>query len=182
MTTELVIDETNFHEHFFDVRQHTPKRGQVMARFTAIAQLVDGQLKRDLINLLRNTEKAIPATNVMRKLGCATEGEATRVCIELAQDMLAGLSDDEVAQKVHEYQLESFYYTQPENVPQDDPHWSTIALLNLDEFVDKAGTKLESNWKFVDNPSPRDDRERIEEAFRKFGENNNQPEKTDEGA
>ncbi len=150
MTTELVIDDSNFHEHFFDVRHSAPKRGQVIARFVAVAQLVDGQLKRDLINLLRNTEKAIPATNVMRKLGCATESEATRICIEMTRDMLAGLTDDEVAAQVYEYQLESFYYTVPENVPPADPHWSTITIMNLGEFTDKAGTKLESNWKFVD--------------------------------
>jgi hypothetical protein len=147
---ELVIDETNFDKHFFDVRRHAPKRGQVIARFTAVADLVDGRLKRDLIDLLKNTEKALPATNVMRKLGCCTEADSYRVCIEMTKDLLSGMSDDEVAEKVYEYHLESFYYTDPSNVPTDDPHWSTITMLNLNEFVDQAGTKLQSKWKFED--------------------------------
>jgi hypothetical protein len=146
---DLVIDDSNFGVYFRDVNRHKPERGDVLARFTAVAEFVDGDLKRDLIRLLATTEKAIPATNVMRKLGHATEIDATRVCKELCEDLLAGLTEEEVARKVHEYQIELFYYTKRELVPKGDPHWSTIGIANLDEFLDGAGAKLESNWKFV---------------------------------
>lgn len=43
---ETVIDESNFNEYFFDVRKHGPKRNQIMARFSAVAEFVDGQMKR----------------------------------------------------------------------------------------------------------------------------------------
>lgn len=147
---ELVIDETNFAEHFHDVRQSKPKKGQVVARFTAVAELVDGGMKRDIMNLLKNTTKAIPASNVMRKLGCATEVESLKVCRAMVTDYLAGLGDEEVAAKPYEYQLETFYYTDLGNVPEDNPRWSVISLLNLDEFVDRAGRKLDSSWKILD--------------------------------
>jgi hypothetical protein len=29
-----------------------------------------------------------------------------------------------------------YYYTDPENVPKDDPHWTIIELLNLKEHLD----------------------------------------------
>ena len=38
---------TYFEANFFDVRKHKPQKGQVMARYTAIAHLQDGQLKRE---------------------------------------------------------------------------------------------------------------------------------------
>jgi hypothetical protein len=152
VTDELVIDEKNFSQYFRDVRRNKPERGDVIARFVAEAELVDGQLKRDLISLLKLADKAIPATNVMRKLGCATEGDANRVCREMCEDLCHGMSDDEVVAKVYGYQLEAFFYVRKEYVPTSDPHWSIISILNLDEFVDAAGDKLDFNWNFVEPP------------------------------
>ena len=70
---ETVIDEKNFEEYFFDVRRHKPRKGQVMAKFSAIAELIDGQMKEHIVYLL----KAMPngaesAVKVIHKLGCAT--------------------------------------------------------------------------------------------------------------
>ena len=48
-TEELVIDETNFEEYFFDVRKHKPKRGQILAKYTAIATLERCNEKENLL-------------------------------------------------------------------------------------------------------------------------------------
>lgn len=147
---ELVIDQSNFDQYFFDVRTHKPQRGQVLARYTASAEFVDGRLKKDVIDLIYNRDKAEAATRVMRKLGFATEREALRVCKELAKDLAVGMTPQEVEEKIYKYQVEVFYYTQKEYVPTDDPHWSIISLTNLDEFLDAAGQKINIKGKVVD--------------------------------
>lgn len=146
---ELVIDESNFHEYFFDVRMHRPKRGQVMARYSGIAEFVDGRMKQDVVDLLRTKDKGQIAVQVLRKLGCATERDAIRVCKEICQDLLT-MPVEEVIQKTYKYTIEVFYYTQKEYVPTDDPHWSVISLINAGEFfTDAAGNKLKMEAKVV---------------------------------
>ena len=148
--TELVIDQSNFDQYFFDVRTHKPKRGEILARYTASAEFIDGRLKKDVIDLIYNRDKAEAATRVMRKLGFATEREALRVCKELAKDLAHGMTPKEVEEKIYKYQVEVFYYTQKEYVPTDDPHWSIISLTNLDEFLDAAGQKINIKGRVVD--------------------------------
>jgi len=138
--TDLVIDESNFTQYFKDCRIHRPERGDVMARYTAIAEFVDGAMKKDIIHLLLNHDKAVAATNVLRKLGCATEKDAVRICREIAEDLANGMTTEQVEQKAYEYSLEAFYYTKKEYVPTDDPHWQVINLTNLDTFLDKEHT------------------------------------------
>jgi len=146
---ELIINEANFAEHFRDVRMHKPQRGEVIARFTAMAEFVDGHMKRDIIDLLHNKNKIEAAIQVMRKLGSATEKEAIKVCKEVCRDLALGMSLEEVENKTYSYQLEFFYYTKKENIPVDDPHWSVISLKNLDEFLDESGQKIKMNMKLV---------------------------------
>ena len=155
MTTEaeIVIDDSNFTEYFFDVRKHKPQRGQIMARYAAGAEFIDGRLKKDVVDLIFNKGRPEAATRVMRKLGCATEKDSIRVCREIAQVLVAGMSILEVEQKVYKYTIEVFYYTFKENVPIDDPHWTTISLKNLDEFLDAADNKLRMTSKIVENES-----------------------------
>lgn len=142
-TEELVIDENNFSEYFRDVRMHNrPQRGEVMARYTATAEFVNGHMKRDIIDLLHNKNKIEAAIQVMRKLGSATEKDAIRICKEICQDLVSGMSLKEVEDKIYKYQLELFYYTKKEFIPLNDPHWSVISLKNLDEFLDAAGQRV----------------------------------------
>lgn len=142
MNEELVIDESNFDQYFRDCRRSKPERGDIMARYSAVAEFIDGHMKRDIIDLLMNRDKALSATQVMRKLGGATEREAVRVCKEIAEDLASGMSCDEVEKKVYKYNFELFYYTKKEYMPMNDPHWSTISLENLDEFLDHANQKM----------------------------------------
>lgn len=139
----LVINEENFHQYFKDCRNNRPQKGEIIAKFTAMADFIDGRMKKDIIDLLYNKkDKVNSAVQVMRKLGCATEKDSIRICKEICKDLFNGISPSEVESKVYKYQMEVFYYTKKEYVPIDDPHWSVISIANLDEFLDKSGSKL----------------------------------------
>lgn len=128
---ELVIDKSNFASYFFDVRRFGPKPGQIMAKFSAVAIFGEGPEKLDLIKVLKSG-KAEAAAAVMRKIHCAKEPDCYRVCREMSEDLLSGMTEDEVNKKEYEFILEAFYYTQREYVPKDDPHWITIDLVKYD--------------------------------------------------
>lgn len=153
----MEITEENFEEYFFDVRKHPPKKGQVLARFQAIANFVEGKMKQDIIYLLTEVNNSgESAVKVMRKLGCASEGDSIRIPREIAEDLSNGMSKEEVEFKQYKYLFETFYYTQPEYIPRDNPHWSTIEILNQNDFdesgdfqvkvrlIDKDGNEIES--------------------------------------
>lgn len=156
--SETIIDQENFGQYFFDTRRHKPEKGQVMAKYTAIAEFVDGMMKKNIIELLRK-DKAEAAVQVLRRLGCAAEEDAVRVCKDMCQDMIDGMTDEEVEQKAYKYKLESFYYTNKENVPTDDPHWTLIGITNLNEFVDSNNNRCKIKTRIVDNC---DEKEKIE--------------------
>lgn len=144
---ELIIDEINFSQYFRDCRISRPERGDVIAKYNAIAELSNGQLKMDLVDLLHKN-KVNAAIQVMRKLGCSSEKDAVKVCKQLCGDLIDGR---DVFKKDYEFVLEMFYYTKKEYVPQDDVHWSIISIKNLDEFLDKSGEKLSFNYKIIDD-------------------------------
>jgi len=156
--SELIIDQDNFGQHFFDARRHKPEKGQVMAKYTAIAEFVDGMMKKNIIDLLHK-DKAEAAVQVLHRLGCAAEEDAVRVCKEICQDLIEGMTDEQVEQKVYRYRLESFYYTDRGNVPIGDPHWTLIGITNLDEFVDSNNNRCKIKTRIVDNI---DEKEKIE--------------------
>lgn len=151
MEKELIIDEKNFSQYFRDCRTSRPERGDVVACWSGRAEFIDGQMKKDIIDLLINKEKAFAATQVMRKLGGATQKDCIRVCKEIASDLANGMSEEEVEKKVYNYDIELFYYTKKEFIPLDDPHWSVIGLNNLDEFLDQANQKLKIKSKILEN-------------------------------
>jgi hypothetical protein len=109
-----------------------------LACYTAVAEFVDGNLKRDIINLLTQSDKAKECVVLLQKLGGAEEGDAVRVCREMLEDLDSGMTDDEVAERIHRYQFQAYYYTQKEHVPTDDPHWRLIELKNVNEFVEQT--------------------------------------------
>jgi hypothetical protein len=143
-TDELVITEENFDEYFHDVRQHEPEQGQIMACYSAVAYFVDGNQKRNMMDLLQYTNKMIPAVQVMKKCFCASELDSYRVPREMAEDLLSGMSRDQVAKKEYKFTVEMFFYTRPEYVPQDDPHWTTISILNLEEHLARRDERIQS--------------------------------------
>jgi len=142
---EPEINESNFSQYFRDVRTSNPSKDEVMAQYSAVAEFVDGNEKRQIIALLTKTDSKMEATaQVMRKLLFASEIDAYRVPRIMAEDLMSGMTEDEVATKPYKYTLEMFFYTNPENIPKEDPHWSSISLLNVDELAGKTLNRVES--------------------------------------
>lgn len=160
MTNETIIDESNFHEYFFDVRQHGPKKNHIMARFSAVAEFIDGKMKQDIIYLLTSVDNGgLSAVKVMQKLGCATYEGSVDICTEIADDLKAGLErgmslesiSEEVENKAYSYHYEQFFYTEAQCVPKDNPHWDIIRLENLDEHLEKVEGVGEIKSKIVES-------------------------------
>jgi len=146
---EIEITEDNFEEYFFDVRMNEPKRGQILARYMTKAEFVDGFMKRNVIELLSTHKNAgNTAPQVMRKLGLALEEDSIRICREITEDLMGGMSKDEVAEKAYPFTLECFFYAKKEDVPVDDPHWDIVSINNLDKFLEE--NEVESS-EFVDD-------------------------------
>lgn len=139
---QIVIDEHNFAEHFFDVRQHRPQPGQIMAKFTAVAIFGSGNEKRDIINLLK-IDKAKQAAQVMNRIHLAKAPDCYRVLREMCEDLHRGMSEEEVEKKEYEFVLEAMYYTQKECVPKGDPHWETLQVLEFDEETNTFKARIE---------------------------------------
>jgi hypothetical protein len=121
--------EENFDEFFFDVRRHKPKPGQVMAKFTAVAQFVDSEPKKNIIQLLK-IDKAFQAVQVMKKIHGAKEPDCYRICRAIAEDLL-NMPEEEVLKKPYEFVVEYLFYTQKEMVPLNK-HWSLVSLMKYD--------------------------------------------------
>jgi hypothetical protein len=66
----------------------------------------------------------------------AHQKDAIRVPLEIAKDLISGMTEEEVAKKPYKYTLEMYFYTQKENVPSNNPHWFIVNLLNLDKFLE----------------------------------------------
>lgn len=133
--SEETITANNFDEYFFDVHRHDPKPGQVIARFAATAEFQDSPEKRQFIDLLRTSKKGLAAAQVMRKLHHATELDSYRVPREICDDLLEGMSVDEVAEKCYRYTMEMFFYTQKEHIPENNPHWGCISLVDTRDRI-----------------------------------------------
>src|SRR5262245_8818067 len=110
MPDELIIDDSNFHEYFFNVTTSSPKRGQCIARYCAWADFVDGKFKRDVLEVLK-VQDARSVPKMLRKLAGATEEDAYRVPIEMVRDLLSGMTTEQVAKKEYKFMLEVFFYT-----------------------------------------------------------------------
>jgi hypothetical protein len=146
MSEEVEINDGNFSQYFRDVRNSPPHRGEVIAQYSASAEFVEGNEKRQIISLLSSTENKMEATaQVMRKLLFASELDAYRIPRMMAEDMVSGMSEDDVAEKPYKYTFEMFFYARPENVPKDDPHWSVISVLNLDEFLGRKEGEIQAS-------------------------------------
>lgn len=141
MSEEVQIDSSNFSEHFFDARRFGPKKGQIMAKFSSVAFFGAGQAKKDIIRLLQK-DKAREAAQVMNKIHCAKEPDCYRVCREICEDMLSGMSPLDVEKKDYKFVLEAVYYTKRENVPENDPHWTTLNVLEYDEETNTFRSKI----------------------------------------
>lgn len=129
MSKEIEITNENFDQYFFDARKHRPQAGQILAKFQAIAEFVEGQPKRDIIYLLK-IDKVKEAVQVMERLhGCKPPHSYT-VLIKMAKDLLE-MSEEAVEKKPYETVVEFLFWTKKECVP-DSTHWNTINVIKYD--------------------------------------------------
>jgi hypothetical protein len=138
----LVIDSENFEQYFFDARKHRPEKGQIMAKYIAVAEFVEGQGKRDIMYLLKQ-DKAYQATQVMKKIHGAVDPDCYRVCREIAEDFMNGKTNEEVEKKSYKFITEYFFYTKREYVPKNDPHWETIQVVDYDQDTGEFKSTIE---------------------------------------
>jgi hypothetical protein len=106
-------------------------QGHIMAKYSAVAELIDGEGKKDILYLLK-LNQAHAASAVMRKMYGAIEPDCYRVCREIVEDLMV-MTEAEVLKKPYKFILEFFYYVKKEYVPKDDPHWQIIDLINFDD-------------------------------------------------
>jgi hypothetical protein len=135
--TEEIIDDKNFKSYFRDVRNNAIQKGEIIAKYTSFAEFVEGNEKKQILHLIQNTDKMNATTQVMRKLLFASELDAYKVPLAMAKDLAEGLSEEEVLKKPYKYKLEMFFYAKAEHVPKDDPHWSIISVINVEDFINK---------------------------------------------
>lgn len=137
MNNDLVIDENNFETYFRDTSKNVPEQGDVMAKYTAVAEFVYGDLKQDIVRLLKTSDfGAKTSLQLMKKLGKASEKEALKLVKNICADLYGGMTDQEVLAKPYNYILEMCFFTKKEYVPEDDLHWEVLTINNLDNFLD----------------------------------------------
>lgn len=131
---DLVIDSGNFDQYFTDVKKAGPKQGQIMARYLSKAELVAGEEKGYLIDvLLTNPMGAEMAVQIARNAFAAQEGDAIKLCKAIAKDLLSGMDKQQVMEKPYSYTFEKFYWTLEKYVPKNDPHWQAIKITILND-------------------------------------------------
>lgn len=128
---KFTINDENFNEYFFDTRLHKPKKGQVLARFTAIAEFVEGKGKQDIIDLLKR-DKALAAVQVMQKIHCVKPPYSYKVLKEMAKDLLWA-KEEAVEKKPYEMVIEYTFWTEKQYVPKNSNHWNVIQLMEFDK-------------------------------------------------
>lgn len=133
MDNELIIDSTNFDKYFFETIKHKPKKGQVLARYTAMAELVDGDVKNAIINTILNSKiGGDMAVQILKNTCHATDNYAESVAKDIANDLSGGMSVCDVKDKPYKLQIEYFYWTEIDNIPKDDVHWELISITNAE--------------------------------------------------
>jgi hypothetical protein len=145
---DIIVSDEDWGKYFFHVRLNKPKKGQIIARYTAMADMIEGFEKKNIINMLKNTDQVVPVTQAMTRCLNATELESYRVPRRMVQDMIDGMTEEQVYQKPYRYQMEMLYYAFPEHIPQNDPHWSAVSISNLEDAIAMRDPRIESKILF----------------------------------
>jgi hypothetical protein len=148
MTRTFEINDDNFEQYFTSVKKgKKPEKCQVLASWRAAGDFEGGWVKKNVLEILvSNKSGAEPAIRVMRNVVGAIEKDAIRICREMANDFMDGMSEDEIMAKPYRFVLEQFYWVEPKYVPENDPHWTIIKTIDLTTF---------SNYDEVDAIIPR---------------------------
>lgn len=127
----MQITKENFNEYFFDTKKHEPKEGDVIAKFSATGEFLESREKTHIIDLLLKDGKILPAIQLMVKIHHAREESAIELLKNMIEDLMNGMTPEEVNKKPYKFYIEMFFYTKPEYIPTDDPHWKYIEIVKL---------------------------------------------------
>jgi len=141
------FNNPEFTKHFRHVDTSKPEKGDIIACFRAIAEIVDGADKKDLIFVCQQPNSAQAAAQMMRKVFNSAEHDVWGIPRMITEDLVNGMTEKEVEEKIYSYSLELFFYTKPQYLPpKDDPdskYWSLIKICNLEDYL-KINIKDES--------------------------------------
>ena len=128
-----------FQKHFRFTDRSQPEKGDIIAKFGAVAEIVEGEDKDYLIKICLQPDSAHAAAAIMQKIFCAAEWDVWGVPRQITEDLVNGMSEEAIKQKIYSYAMELFFYTKPEFMPQkDDPdakYWSLIEIVNLSDYL-----------------------------------------------
>lgn len=118
-------------EVFLDARKNSPRPDDVMARFRAIGEFVEGEDKNRVIDFIKsNPVGADMAVKTLRHRCGAVHLDAAKVALEIAEDLNSGMPEEDVKNKPYKMEIEMFFYCKKEDVPES-PHWDTLPIVNL---------------------------------------------------
>ena len=144
------LSHPDFPKYFRYTETSKPEKGDIIAKFGAVAEIVEGMDKDDLIDICLQPDSAHAAAQMMRKIFHAAEWDAWGVPRQITEDLVNGMSEAEIKQKPYSYAMELFFYTKPEYMPKADDsdfkYWSLIRIVNLDDYL-KIEVKNESEVK-----------------------------------
>jgi len=127
----LTVDEGDFSKFFKEAGRFPPEKGDVLAVFKACAELVDGQVKREVIRSLKEIQGGSRfAVQMLMKQCKMTYREAIKITKEICAD-LQDMNDEEVLDKPYNFVYENKYFVKKEFVPTDSPHWEIVSLKNV---------------------------------------------------
>ena len=137
--TDCIIDETNFDQYFKEVEKGSPEKEDVIAVYTALAELCGGEIKKDIIYLLQTYPEigAKQAITIATKLCKTNYEQALKLVTDICKDLFDGKDYDFVYNKVYEYIIEIYYYTKAENIPENNRHWNKVTIQNYDDYIRK---------------------------------------------
>ena len=137
-------------DNFRLVRDHKPEHGDVICKYNAVAYFVNGDVKRNIIHQLLNSDNSLHVClNQMLYLVNARYKEALECLKQMLNDLSAGMTEEQVLMKEYRFVVEMFYYTKPKFFPKDNEHWTLITLKNIEEehikteYKDEHGKTLD---------------------------------------
>lgn len=130
-------------EIFLDAKKNAPRPDDVMARFRAVADFVDGEDKTRVIDFIKfNPVGADMAVKTLKNRCGALPIDAARVAMQIAEDLVSGVSEEKIKQKPYKMQVEMIFYCKKEDVPED-PHWDLLPTVRLDKKKTEVESKVQ---------------------------------------
>jgi hypothetical protein len=110
-----------------------PEEGMVLVGFSSKAILEGIELKKEIIELLKNKVVGYRmAVNVFMKKALASFDEAKSVIDNIENDLRRTKNEQLIFQKKYDYNINKVFWTYKENIPKD-PRYFQLQVLNVDK-------------------------------------------------